>query len=606
MPGRSGFQLVTFPRFGYPCRLMNWVFLTPIKGPDWGGMANWFRNLAVGLQERGDRCVMIGRPDSLWPEVCRVAGLTFEPFRFPGDLAVWEIRKLAAILRRHQPDAGVVKGFRQARFLRYAQPSIAVAVKLPFSYDLKDEWVDRVTYRYAVDRIFTDSIRTRRAFLNFPWVQENKIVTVHNGVAPPLEEPDRLHRRLALRTRLGVPDDKLVVAYCGRFTALKRVTDVLDAFLRAGLPGRAECWLIGEGSLKAELEARAARPEFAGSVRFVGWVERTREWLPACDILIHPSGTEGLPNVVLEAMACGVSVIATRAGGTAEIIRDSVDGFLANIGDVPGMAARLSDLADDAALRSRFSLAARDRVSTSFTLRQMVDGVRAAMRDVVGCRTALRAVPISDAAGWMQVRHPDYQAPDDWARRGVSSPHALKTFRLAMRLALRGAYVVPHLAAGWPRTGASVLLTDDVPAAAAADAWRTQHASQSERRQFAVAAGFWLGRLHAAGILSNDIQAGNVVVSEDVKAWRGLRFHLRSLDNCKTHAWVTAQVAARNMGLFYRSFNNGIPHVEQLKFMAAYRKGRGISRHSFRRMLARMERLQLTAPSHGGGPIRGS
>lgn len=568
---------------------MNWVFLTPIKGPDWGGMANWFRNLAVGLQERGDQCVIIGRPDSLWPEVCRTAGLTFEPFRFPGDLAFWEIRNLAAILRRHRPDAGVVKGFRQARFLRYAQPSIAVAVKLPFSYDLKDELVDRITYRYAVDRVFTDSLRTRRAFLNFPWVQENKIVTVHNGVAPPLEDPDRLQRRATARARLNVPEDRLIVAYCGRFTALKRVTDVLDAFLQAGLPGRAECWLIGEGVLKNELEARAARPEFAGSVRFVGWVDRTRDWLPACDVLIHPSGTEGLPNVVLEAMACGVSVIATRAGGTAEIIRDSVDGFLANIGDVSGMAARLSDLAVDGVLRSRFGLAARNRVSAAFTLSKMVNGVRATMQDVVGYRTALRS--------------------DDWANRGVCSPHALKTFRTAMQLALRGAYVVPHLAAGCSKAGsaesaADLLLTGAIPLAAGAEAWRLQHPSPSERKQFAVAAGCWLGRLHAAGILPGDITAANVVVSADEKAWHGLRFHLQVLDHCKTSWRLTAQTVARNMDRFYQSFEGGIPRAEQLRFMAAYRKGRGIGRHSLRHILSRLETLQLVAAAQEAGQIQ--
>lgn len=586
---------------------MNWVFLTPIKGPDWGGMANWFRNLAVGLQEQGDRCVMIARPDSLWPEVCRTAGLTFEPFRFPGDMAFWEIRNLAAILRRHRPDAGVVKGFRQARFLRYAQPSIAVAVKLPFSYDLKDAPVDRATYRFAVDRIITDSLRTRRVFLDFPWVQENKIVTVHNGVAPPLDEADRLQRRRAARARLGVPEDRLVVAYCGRFTALKRVHDVLDAFLRAGLPGRAECWLIGEGILKPELEARAAQPEFAGSIRFVGWVERTREWLPACDILVHPSGAEGLPNVVLEAMACGVSVIATRAGGTAEIIRDSVDGFLANIGDVPFVAARLSDLAADACLRARFSCSARERVSTMFTLRQMVQGVRAAMKDVVGCRSALRAEPTSDSTGWHQVRHPDSQSPEEAVHCGRRSAHALKTFRYAQLLTLRGTNVVPHLAAVWPKTGdaasSSLLLKGEIPAAVSAEDWRTQHSAPAERRQFAIAAGCWLGRLHAAGIVDATISAATIAVRAEAKAWHGLGLYLMDLEQCKTQWRMPPQSSALNMDLFYRSFRHGFSRAEQLRLMAAYRKGRGLGRGSLRRILSRLKTIQLTA-AQGTGQIR--
>jgi glycosyltransferase involved in cell wall biosynthesis len=627
------FTLVTCIGFSYPCRLMNWVFLSPIKGPIWGGMANWFRNLGVGLQERGDRCVVIGRPDSLWPEVCREAGLTFEPFRFPGDLAVWEVRRLAAILRRHQPDAGVVKGFRQARFLRYAQPSLAVAVKLPFSYDLTDTLVDRATYRFAVDRIFVDSLRTRRAFLDFPWVQENKVVAVHNGVAPPLEEADRIQRRAETRAKLGLPDDRLVVAYCGRFTELKRVNDVLDAFLRAGLPGRAECWMIGEGPSQSALESRAARPEYAGSVRFVGWVERTREWLPACDILIHPSSAEGLPNSVLEAMACGVSVIATRAGGTAEIIRDGTDGFLAGIGDVSTLAARLSELADDPGLRRRFGVAARDRVRTEFTLGRMVDGVRATMREAAGLRSVLHAVPRKDSAGWRQIRHPDFQPPDDWTAlplapssrviedtvgcrviqaqcgdqpvlarlfrpsgsggpffQDLRTPPALQHIRHATRAALCGTPVLPHLAAGWRRTGLaateSLLLTGMLPQGTPAEAWPALHPGPMERRQFAVAAGWWLGRLHAAGMVPNDFGASNVVVRAEPAGWRGVRFYLLNVDDGRTCGRITAREAVRNLSQFDQLYTENRSRTERLQFLAAYRRGRGLTRPALRRLLA--------------------
>lgn len=621
---------------GYSSGRMNWVFASPIKGPIWGGMANWFRNLAVGLQALGDRCVVIGRTDSRWPEVCRESGLTFEPFRFPGDFAFWAVPQMADILRRHNAEAGVVKGFRQARFLRYARPSLAVGVKLPFCYDLTDSLADRATYRFAVDRVFVDSFRTRRAFLEFPWVQENKIVAVHNGVALPPDDAERLRLRAAARERTGAGPDRLVVGYCGRFTAIKRTGEVLEAFLRAGLPGRAECWMMGQGPLQPELEARAAAPEFRGSVRFVGWVERTRDWLPACDVVIHPSGDEGLPNAVLEAMACGAGVIATRAGGTEEIIRDGTDGFLADIGDVDVMARRLSELAADGALCARLGAAARERVRDEFSLPQMIGGVRSAMRDAAGWRAAVHAAPTAVAGGWRQVRHPEFEPPADWIglphapesrfvkdtprtrvvqagcggrpvyaklyapagagdalRYGLRPARAPQNLRTAMRMALLGVPVVPHLAAAWRRRGLaapeSVLLTGVIPGAVPAADWPQAHPSPADLRRLATAAGGWLGRLHAAGISPHDLKATNILVTAAPDARHGLRFHLLDLDNCRTWGPVTARTAARNFRQFYRSFETVATRSAQLRFAAAYRRGRDIDRRPLREIVALLQ-----------------
>lgn len=635
LPPPQPFHLVTRADKDYRAAVMNWVFVSPIKGPVWGGMANWFRNLGVGFQERGDRCVVIGRPDSRWPEVCRATGMAFEPFRFPGDLAFWEMSRLAAMLRRHRPDAGIVKGFRQARFLRYAQPSLAVAVKLPFVYDLTDSPVDRATCRFAVDRILVDSYRTRRAFLDFPWMQEDKVVAVHNGVASPLDEEERLRRRAAVRARLGVPADRLVVAYCGRFTQLKRPNEVLDAFLRAGLPGRAECWMLGEGPFQAELEAQAARPEFTGAVRFVGWVDQPREWLPACDILIHPSSAEGLPNAVLEGMACGVSVIATRAGGTEEIIRDGEHGFLTAIGDGPGLAARLSELAADAGRRARFSVAARERMRTGFTLQNMVEQVRTALREAADWRAARHATPIADSAGWTQWRHPNFHPAADWTAlpqasagrllqdtprfrvvqaaygeqtvcakqfypagrghglrlgEGADPAHVLRAVRTAGRLALRGVSVAPPLAAGWRKadgTAAESLLLIGVPSTAVSVEERlARHSDPASRRRFAAAAGWWLGRLHAAGLTPPDLAACRVQVESAETARYGIRFYLLDVEDGEGWGPVTGRAAARNLRRLHGLFENRLGRAEQRRFLAAYRRSRKLARSAWRRLLS--------------------
>ena len=81
-----------------------------------------------------------------------------------------------------------------------------------------------------------------------------------------------------------------------------------------------------------------------------------------------------------------------------------------------------------------------------------------------------------------------------------------------------------------------------------------------------MAAGWWRGRLHAAGIVPHDIHASHVPVRPEAEAWRGWRFYLCNLDNCRIRGPVTARAAVRNFGQFHRSFEKAITRAEQLCF----------------------------------------
>jgi hypothetical protein len=183
---------------------MNWLFLDPIKGDDWGGMENWMLKLCQGLPAHGDSCLVAGRPRSRWPEVCRREGIAYVPFAFGFDLAPWALWRLRGICRRFLPGIVVAKGFRAARFARLAHPDAAVAVKLPSASELTSAWTDRATYHHCIDRVLVDNHCARQAFLRFPWVLPGKIVAV-------VEQ--RLHRRgtgyvelaAAHRNRRGSP-----------------------------------------------------------------------------------------------------------------------------------------------------------------------------------------------------------------------------------------------------------------------------------------------------------------------------------------------------------------------------------------------------------------
>jgi glycosyltransferase involved in cell wall biosynthesis len=132
---------------------------------------------------------------------------------------------------------------------------------------------------------------------------------------------------------------------------------------------------VGEGSERARILHSARALGLEDRVRLRGHVEpgEVVATLQRSDALLHASLSEGLPNVVLEAMACGLPVVATDVGGTREAVRDGVDGFVVPSRDPRAAAAALRTLWQDRALRERMGRSGRERVEAEFTLERLTD-----------------------------------------------------------------------------------------------------------------------------------------------------------------------------------------------------------------------------------------
>jgi glycosyltransferase involved in cell wall biosynthesis len=123
------------------------------------------------------------------------------------------------------------------------------------------------------------------------------------------------------------------------------------------------------------LEQQAGRAGIADRVRFLGQRNDARDWLAGCDLYVNSSISEGVSLTILEAMAAGLPVVATRVGGTPEVV-DSASGRLIPARDAATLARTVADLMTDAPARSAMGRAARQRVETLFTLDRMVDEYR--------------------------------------------------------------------------------------------------------------------------------------------------------------------------------------------------------------------------------------
>jgi glycosyltransferase involved in cell wall biosynthesis len=175
-----------------------------------------------------------------------------------------------------------------------------------------------------------------------------------------------LFRRIStdLRTRLGL-ERADVVLYVGRFAPLKNVSLLIDAFaVLLHTRPRARLVLVGEGALGASLRYQARRLGLEREVLFIG--ARPVCELPAfysmADVFVLPSSFDNSPNVLLEAIACELPVVATRVGGIPRYVSDGVDGILVEPGQPSVLAAALSRVLEERELRARLVAAGLEHV----------------------------------------------------------------------------------------------------------------------------------------------------------------------------------------------------------------------------------------------------
>ncbi len=193
------------------------------------------------------------------------------------------------------------------------------------------------------------------------------------GVDGTLFRPDR-PRREALRTALGFGPNDVVIGHVSRIAAEKNVAYLADALAQVETARpEARILIVGDGPARPEMEATLGR-----RARFAGY--RTGEDLAdhyaAADIFAFASLTETFGNVVLEAMASGLPVVAVRAGGPGEVVRDGDTGFLIDPTHRPAAFAQaLLRLVDDAALRHRMAASAR-----AYALSQTWDAIMLGLR----------------------------------------------------------------------------------------------------------------------------------------------------------------------------------------------------------------------------------
>jgi glycosyltransferase involved in cell wall biosynthesis len=211
--------------------------------------------------------------------------------------------------------------------------------------------------------------------VNYRVTTANKVVVVQSGL-----EIEKYHcspaEVVGLKARWQLPVGAPVVGMVSRLEPVKGPLSLVTAAktVLTACPG-VKFLVVGEGSLRKQMEEQCREQGLSDSFIFTGWREDVEQLLAVLDILVLPSLNEAVGRIILEAAAYGVPAVATRVGGVPEIVKDQETGILVPPQDAGSLAAALVDMLNNREKRQRLGQAAKERITAKFSAAEMVRSI---------------------------------------------------------------------------------------------------------------------------------------------------------------------------------------------------------------------------------------
>lgn len=364
---------------------------------DWRGGERQVFFLAREIQRHGGRQLVVGQPASELETRCAAAGLPFEALRMRGEWDLPAAARLARMVRErgvnllhaHTAKAHTLALLARRKFPAKAAgvpgaaaPGLVVSRRVDFPARLN--FLSRRKYLSPlVDRYIAISENVR-GILETDGIAAEKIRIAYSGIdlADFASLPDPAY----LRDEFGIQPDEIVLGNVAALVEHKDQRTLLRAFAvaRQGAGPVARLFILGQGPLRAELEELARELGVADRVVFTGFRRDVPAFLKLFDLFVMSSQEEGLGTAVLDAMAAGLPVAATRGGGIPEMIDQDRGGLLAPVGDAQALGAQLRRLIASLELREKFGAYNRERVKDfgcDATFRATVDIYREVLKE---------------------------------------------------------------------------------------------------------------------------------------------------------------------------------------------------------------------------------
>ena len=342
----------------------------------WGGQEIRILTEARGMLDRGHRVTLLTPPKAEILPAARRAGVPVEAIDIERK-RVGPLLKMRAWLARHGHEYDVINTHSSTDSWLVAAASATLAnmppmvrtrhVSTPINNRLSTRWL----YRTATAHIVTTGDALRQQLHRDNGYPLDNMTSVRTGIDltrfRPLDKNE-------VRKKLCV-EDRPTLGILATLRDWKGHQQLLEAMVM--LRERFPDWrliIIGDGPERARLEASVDALGLRPIVRLVGNQENVPEWLSALDLFTLPSyGSEGVPQGIMQSMACGVAVVATPVGAVGEAVRDGITGLMAEPRNPRALATSLAMLMSDAALRERMGSAGLLYARENFGIDIMLD-----------------------------------------------------------------------------------------------------------------------------------------------------------------------------------------------------------------------------------------
>jgi glycosyltransferase involved in cell wall biosynthesis len=332
---------------------------------NWGGGEAEVFALLSYLAEWGHRNDLLTHPDGRLFDQSRALNIRTIPLVVRNDLDLRPVPRLRRLIRDETYDIvhlHTKRAHALSLWLSHGSSRPKYVVTRRMDYPEAHTCYTRYLYNRKVDGVVAISRKISELLIE-AGVKRERIRLIYTGIDPlPFEA--------AARPR-EVQTERIVVGMAAVLEERKGHCFLLEAARRLKAQGyQIQYCLAGEGSIRKSLEETATRLGLKDEVHFLGFVSDMPAFLSKVDICILPSLLEGLGVSVLEAMAAGKAVIASRVGGLPELVIDSVTGLLVAPRDVEGLVNAISTLAGDKSLIRAMGDKGRERLKEKFTMEQ--------------------------------------------------------------------------------------------------------------------------------------------------------------------------------------------------------------------------------------------
>ena len=360
---------------------------------EFGGGERFFAQLINRLSGKKYKIMVACLPTGTFIEKIEGSGTLVKSVDMGNRFNINVILQLASLMKREKIDIVHSQGARADFFARIAGrlskvPFTISTVQMPvegFDVALTKKFVYIVLNRFSerfVDRFIVVSDALQKTMIEQHKIEPQRVVKIYNGIEKDeycMPDEEIARRRISFRKKLGLGEDVPIVGAIGRLVWQKGFEYFIEAIpnVLKRIP-EAVFLIVGEGELKEELKVKSEKLKVKDSLIFTGFRNDIKDVLASVDAFVMPSLLEGLPVVLLEAMATRRPIVATRIEGISEALENGVTGLLVPARDPQVLSEAIVNLLIHKDKARQMGLAARKVVEEKFGVGivvQKVEGV---------------------------------------------------------------------------------------------------------------------------------------------------------------------------------------------------------------------------------------